>query len=276
MAGLSRGRAMDSARGLAYDRTAMTSNPSPAKTAAVLIVGDEILSGRIQDANLAYLAKRLGERGIPVREARVVADDEAAIVAAVNHLRAAYDYVFTSGGIGPTHDDITSASVAKAFGLAVVRDPEAMRRLEAHYDPGMINEARLGMADVPEGAVLIDNPVSAAPGFRVGNVHVLAGIPTVLQAMVDGILDGLDGGPPVVSRTVVCSLGEGDIAADLGAVQRRHPGVSIGSYPYFRRGLAGISLVVRGTDAAEIETAAAEIMEVAHRLGGAPRVSEEA
>jgi molybdenum cofactor synthesis domain-containing protein len=252
------------------------SSETPAgKTAAVVIIGDEILSGRIRDANLAYLARRLGEHGIAIREARVVRDEEAAVVGAVNALRAAHDYVFTSGGIGPTHDDITSGCVAKAFGLTLERNAEAVRRLAAHYEPGQLNESRLRMAEIPAGACLIDNPVSAAPGFCVGNVYVLAGIPAVLQAMVDGVVEGLAGGPPMLSRTVVCRLGEGDMAADLGVIQQRHPAVAIGSYPRFHKGQVGISLVVRGTDLAQIETAAAEIMEAAHRLGGAPQISDE-
>ena len=253
----------------------MTSNLGPAKTAAVLVIGDEILSGRTREANLPYLAERLGARGVPVVEARVVRDDAAAIMDAVNALRSRYAYVFTSGGIGPTHDDITSRCVAQAFGLPMERNAEAVRRLAAHYDPGQLNEARLTMADMPLGASLIDNPVSAAPGFRIENVYVLAGVPMVFQAMVDAIVGGLTGGPPLLSRTIVCRLGEGAIAADLGAIQGRYPAVSIGSYPYLRQGLVGVSLVVRGTDDAAIGGAVGEIVEAAHRLGGEPRTTDE-
>ena len=253
----------------------MTSNLDPAKTAAVLIIGDEILSGRTREANLSYLAERLGARGIPVVEARVVRDDSAAIIDAVNTLRIRYTYVFTSGGIGPTHDDITARCIAQAFGVPVERNAEAVRRLTAHYEPGQLNDARLTMADMPVGASLIDNPVSAAPGFRIENVHVLAGVPMVFQAMVDAIVGGLAGGPPLLGRTVVCRLGEGTIAADLAAIQARYPTVSIGSYPYLRQGLVGVSLVVRGTDDAAISGAVGEIVEAAHRLGGEPRTTDE-
>ena len=253
----------------------MTSNPDPSKTAAVLIIGDEILSGRTREANLSYVAGRLGERGIPVVEARVVRDDRAAIIDAVNALRARYDYVFTSGGIGPTHDDITAACIAEAFGLPIGRNAEAVRRLTAHYDPDQLNEARLGMADMPVGVDLIDNPVSAAPGFRIENVYVLAGVPMVLQAMVDAIVGALAGGPPLLSRTIVCRLGEGTLAADMTAVQKRYPAVSIGSYPYLRHGLVGVSVVVRGIDQTAMDAAADEIVEAARRLGGEPQTTEE-
>lgn len=239
-------------------------------TAALLIVGNEILSGRTVDANLPYLAKRLNELGIRLKEARVVADTEPAIVKAVNELRAAHDYVFTTGGIGPTHDDITSGSVAKAFGTVLERNPEAVRRLEAHYKPGMLNEARLRMAEVPVGAVLIDNPVSTAPGFRLGNVFVMAGVPRIMQAMFEGIAPTLTGGKPVISRSVSCTLGEGALAKGLGEIQARHADVDIGSYPYYRVGGFGVSLVARGTDAAKLETVAQEIAALIVSLGGSP------
>ncbi|HSK39399.1 MAG TPA: competence/damage-inducible protein A, partial [Arenibaculum sp.] len=189
-------------------------------TAAVIVIGNEILSGRTQDANLGYMARRLTELGIRLREARVIADDPDEIVAAVNALRSRYDHVFTTGGIGPTHDDITSGCVAKAFGVELERNAEAVRRLEAHYgDPSMLNAARLRMAEIPVGATLIDNPVSAAPGFRIGNVHVLAGVPSIMRAMFDGIAPGLRGGPPIHARTVSCALAEGTLAEGLGALQ---------------------------------------------------------
>ncbi len=162
-------------------------------TAAVIVIGNEILSGRTHDANLPYLARSLNTVGIRVMEARVIADDEGAIVSAVNACRAAYDHVFTTGGIGPTHDDITSAAVARAFNVALVRDPQAVSLLTHHYAAADLNEARLKMAEVPEGASLIDNPVSAAPGFRIDNVWVLPGVPRILQAMVDGLTAGLQG-----------------------------------------------------------------------------------
>ncbi len=239
-------------------------------TAALLIVGNEILSGRTTDANLPYLAKRLNELGIRLREVRVVADVEAEIVKGVNELRGAYDYVFTTGGIGPTHDDITSGCVAKAFGTVLERNPEAVRRLEAHYKPGMLNEARLRMAEVPVGAQLIDNPVSTAPGFRLGNVFVMAGVPRIMQAMFEGIAPTLTGGKPVLSRSVSCTLGEGALAKGLGEIQARHADIDIGSYPYYRVGGFGVSLVARGTDPAMLETVAQEIAALIASLGGSP------
>lgn len=243
-------------------------------TAAVLIVGNEILSGRTKDANLPHIAEKLGGIGIVVREARVVADVEEAIVAAVNELRARYTYVFTTGGIGPTHDDITSECVAKAFGVALERHPDAVARLERHYgDPRQLTEARLRMANIPAGGELIDNPISAAPGFRIGNVFVMAGVPSIMQAMLDGILPRLVGGPPIHARTVSCGLAEGHLAADLGALQQRYPQLEIGSYPYFRRGDFGVSLVLRGTDEVMLEQATEELSGIVRRLGGMPTVT---
>ncbi len=239
-------------------------------TAALLVIGDEILSGRTRDANLPFLAGRLNEHGIRLREARVVPDDEAEIVAAVDALRRRYDYVFTSGGIGPTHDDITAASIAKAFGRPLVRHPEAVRRLEAYYPPGQLNAARLRMTEMPEGADPIDNPISAAPGFRIENVFVLAGVPVILQAMVDGLAPGLAGGTPVRSRTITCALAEGTLAEGLTAIQQRHAAVAIGSYPYFRAGMIATSLVLRGTDPVALAAAAEEVGALIRSLGGEP------
>ena len=172
-------------------------------TACVLVIGNEILSGRTKDANLAWLAVELNKLGVRLMEARVIPDVEETIVATLNEVRARFDYVFTTGGIGPTHDDITAACVARAFAVPLVRNPEAVRRLQAHYaNPADLNEARLRMANAPEGATLIDNPVSKAPGFRIGNVHVMAGIPVIMQAMFDGIRHTLVGGSPMLSRTI--------------------------------------------------------------------------
>lgn len=239
-------------------------------TACLLIIGNEILSGRTTDANLPYLAKRLNELGIRLKEVRVVSDSEPAIVKAVNETRAEYDYIFTTGGIGPTHDDITSGCVAKAFGVALERHPEAVARLERHYPPGGLNEARLRMAEIPRGATLIDNPVSTAPGFRIGNVHVMAGVPRIMQAMFEGIAHTLVGGKPALSRSVSCTLGEGILAKGLGEIQNRHPDFDIGSYPYYRIGGFGVSLVARGTDAAELDAIAEEIAQMIRSLGGTP------
>ncbi|MEA2780575.1 MAG: hypothetical protein QOK29_2119 [Rhodospirillaceae bacterium] len=245
-------------------------------TAAVLIIGNEILSGRTKDANLGYIAEELSRLGIRLREARVIADIEEEIVAAVNELRRRYDYIFTTGGIGPTHDDITAASVAKAFGLRLILDPRARAMLERNYPPGGLNEARLRMAHVPEGAELIENPVSAAPGFRIGNVFVMAGVPSIMQAMFDGLKHRLIGGKPVLSRTVSAFLGEGIIAAGLGSLQQRYPELEIGSYPFFRQGRYGASFVLRGTERALIDAAAGELGKLIHELGAEPIEGEPA
>jgi molybdenum cofactor synthesis domain-containing protein len=237
-------------------------------TAAVLVIGDEILSGRTKDANMGFLAERLTELGIRLREARVVPDMPEEIVAAINALRARYDHVFTTGGIGPTHDDITAECIARAFGVPLLRHPDAVRRLEAHYEAGQLNEARLRMANVPEGGTLIDNPVSAAPGFRIGNVYVMAGVPRIMQAMFDGIAPTLAGGDKVLSRTVTCDLGEGVIAAGLGAIAAVYPELSVGSYPYFRAGKFGTSLVLRGTDAERLSSATEAVRSLVVSLGG--------
>ena len=251
--------------------------PDPATlnpTAAVLIIGNEILSGRTKDANLPHIAEKLGGIGIRLREARVVPDVEEEIIAALDALRARYSYVFTTGGIGPTHDDITSACVAKAFGVALERNPEAVARLERHYgDPSKLNEARLRMANIPAGATLVDNPISAAPGFQIGNVFVMAGVPNIMQAMLDGVLPRLQGGPALHARTVACELAEGRIAEDLGALQDRYPDLEIGSYPYFRNGFFGVSLVLRGTDEPRLEAATEELAGIVRRLGGTPNVT---
>jgi molybdenum cofactor synthesis domain-containing protein len=239
-------------------------------TAAVVIVGNEILSGRTRDTNLPYLATELGKLGIRLAEARVIPDLEAEIVGAVNECRRRHDYVFTTGGIGPTHDDITSPSVAKAFGVAVRRDARAVALLEGHYGPGQLNAARLRMTEIPEGASLIDNPVSLAPGFRIENVFVLAGVPDIMRAMFDGLKHQLLGGPPVISVTVAAYLAEGTIAKGLGELQQRHADLDIGSYPFFRGGRFGASFVLRGTDPLLIEAAAVELRALIRGLGAEP------
>lgn len=228
-------------------------------TAAVLIIGNEVLSGRTRDQNLPYLAEVLNGVGIRVVEARIIPDDRAMIAAAVNACRAAHDHVFTTGGIGPTHDDITADAIAFAFGRRLVRHPEAERLLRDHYRPDEINAARLKMADVPEGAVLIANPVSTAPGFQVENVYVLPGVPRIMQAMVDGLRHRLHGGRPMLSRTLAAFTTEGVIAAPLTLVQAAHPAVEIGSYPFVRGGRFGVSVVVRGTEAGQVDAAAAAV-----------------
>ena len=236
-------------------------------TAALVIIGNEILSGRTQDANLAFLATELNEVGIQLREVRVVPDAEADIVEAVNALRAKHDHVFTTGGIGPTHDDITSASIAKAMDVPYGRHPEAERRLLAYYPPEKVNPARMKMAETPEGAELIDNPVSVAPGFTIGNVHVLPGVPSILQAMWAGLKPRLKGGAVVQSKTITVLCPEGEIAKPLAEIQGRHPTVEIGSYPFTRQERFGTSLVLRSVDAAAIDAALAELQDHVHEHG---------
>ncbi len=229
----------------------------PNPTAAILIIGDEILSGRTRDANMHYLAGELTRIGIDLKEVRVVADETAAIVAAVNALRAAHTHVFTSGGIGPTHDDITTDAVAAAFGMALhVRD-DARAILAAHYDRAGLefNDARQRMARIPDGALLIDNPISAAPGFSLQNVHVMAGVPDIFRAMVASLLPRLTGGKPVLSQTLRIDRGEGMVAGPLGTLAAEFADLGFGSYPFIQNGAYGTNIVVRGTDAARIDAA---------------------
>ena len=240
-------------------------------TAAMLVIGNEILSGRTKDANLAWIAEQLAETGIRLMEARIVPDIEAAIVKAVNELRAAYDYVFTSGGIGPTHDDITADSVARAFGVGIDVDPRARAILDAHYPPGELTPARLRMARIPFGAALIENPVSKAPGFRIGNVHVMAGVPVIFREMFKSLRHGLIGGDPLISRAVGCPLPEGKIAEPLGALQQRYAEIDIGSYPFFRPGgRPGTTIVFRGVRRSELDAAAEEFKALVRSFGEEP------
>jgi molybdenum cofactor synthesis domain-containing protein len=240
-------------------------------TACLLIIGNEVLSGRTKDANLAFLGERLNELGVRMAEARVLPDDEAVIVETLNAVRAKFDYVFTTGGIGPTHDDITAACIAKAFGKKLIRHPDAVALFEKKYAIGELNEARLKMTEVPEGAVLVDNPVSQAPGFRIENVYVFAGIPRVMQAMFEGIKHELAGGARVLSRTVASHAKEGDLAAGLGALQNDYPDVEIGSYPFFSRdGQTGVRVVVRSPDRTEIDAVAERVRALVRAAGGEP------
>jgi molybdenum cofactor synthesis domain-containing protein len=233
----------------------------PNPTAAMIVIGDEILSGRTRDSNMHYLAGELNRHGIDLREVRIVADDRAAIVAAVNALRAAVTHVFTSGGIGPTHDDITAEAVAAAFGVPISVRDDARAILQAHYDRQGIelNEARLRMARIPDGATLIDNPVSAAPGFMLGNVHVMAGVPQVFEAMVASVIPTLTGGAPLLSQSLRIDRGEGDIAGPLGVLADRYPALSIGSYPFVKDGVFGANIVIRGADGAQVDAAMTEL-----------------
>jgi len=224
------------------------SNNNKQKTASVIIIGNEILSGRTQDLNISYIGKNLEKLGIVLAEVIIIPDDEAIIIDKVKHYSENYDYVFTTGGIGPTHDDITAASIAKAFNVKLFRDPEAVACMERYYDPGTLTEARLKMADIPEGASLIDNPVSGAPAFQINNVFVLAGVPSIMQAMFDALVDRLVSGPPILTASVCTNLTESKLAEGMTKIQNQCEEVSIGSYPYFKRGKLGVNIVLRSID----------------------------
>jgi molybdenum cofactor synthesis domain-containing protein len=226
---------------------------SSAVTACVLIIGNEILSGRTQDTNLQHIALTLGQWGIQVREARVVPDVEEIIVDSVNEARNGFDYVFTTGGIGPTHDDITAECIAKAFAVPLVTHPEIARMLETRPAPPDVMAARMRMARVPEGASLVDNTTGGPPGFRIENVYVMAGIPGVMKAMLGSLEGKLKSGPVVRSRSVTAFLGESTIAQALAEIQEKFPDVDLGSYPFFRQERYGTSLVMRGTDEATLD-----------------------
>ena len=231
----------------------MTDSPRIWK-AALLVIGDEILSGRTQDKNGAQVAAWLNVQGIRLAEVRVVADDMAAIIEAVNALRARNDYLFTTGGIGPTHDDITVDAVAEAFGVGVVIHPDARAILERYYEPrGGLNEARLRMARVPDGANLIPNRMSGAPGIRIGNVFLMAGVPSITAGMLDALTGTLEGGLPVLSETIGSWVQESEVADLLRQTEQDHEGCAIGSYPFFREGRVGANFVIRSTDAAVLE-----------------------
>lgn len=243
-------------------------------TAALLVIGDEILSGRIQDRNLAPIATWLNLQGIRLAEARVVPDEAGRIAEAVNALRGSHDYLFTTGGIGPTHDDITVDAIARALGVPVVVHPAARAALEAHYaERGGVSEARLRMARVPEGAELIENPASGAPGIRVGNIFILAGVPHIAAMMLEALSGRLEGGRPLLSRTIGCWVPESEVADLLGETERAHQGCQIGSYPFFREGKVGANFVIRSTDEDALEACRDDLV---RRLGqaGLPAVAE--
>ena len=249
----------------------MPTNP----TACLLVIGNEVLSGRTQDANIKFIATGLGEIGIPLREVRVIPDVPDTIITTVNEVRARFDHVFTTGGIGPTHDDITSECVAAAFGVPWEPHPEAMARMERHYKPGEFNAARQRMATMPRGATLIDNAVSIAPGFTIGNVHVMAGVPRIMQSMFTWLAPQLAGGPPIVSRAVYAiGLLEGRVAEGLKAVQDRHPALDLGSYPFYRATGNGVALVAKGPDPADAEAAIAEVTTLITDMGLTPMPGE--
>ncbi|MEE4238186.1 MAG: competence/damage-inducible protein A [Anderseniella sp.] len=242
-------------------------------TAAVLLIGDEILSGRTKDANLGWIADWLTALGIDLKEARVVSDDEADIVAALNALRARYSYVFTTGGIGPTHDDITADAVARAFGVEIGHHPEAVAILREHFAARGLpeTEARMRMARIPDGAELIPNAVSKAPGFHIGNVFVMAGVPKIMHSMMEAITPKLTGGRKMLSRTVPLNLGEGDVAQRLKEIQQAHEGVMIGSYPFEKPdGRYGTNIVVRSRDEDRMNAAADEVEKIPAEINASP------
>lgn len=236
-------------------------------SAALVVIGDEILSGRTQDANVAYLAKWLNEEGVVLREVRIVADDTPAIVEAVNTLRMRCDYCFTTGGIGPTHDDITVDAVASAFDVDVVYHDEALQMLRDYFGEAELTEVRKRMARVPAGGDLIKNPMSGAPGVSKANVFMLAGIPGIMRGMLEGLRGVLAGAAPMQSGAVTVFAPESEMAERLGAIQGEHPEVSIGSYPFFRRGRIGAALVVRGVEPERIEPALVAIRAAAGAIG---------
>ena len=238
------------------------------KKAAVIIIGNEILSGRTQDQNISYIGRELEKLGIVLDEIIVIPDVEQTIIDKVKHYSENYDYVFTTGGIGPTHDDITTASIAKAFNVKLLRNPEAVSIMERYYEPGTLTEARLKMADIPEGASLVDNPVSGAPAYQIENVFVLAGVPKIMQAMFDSLVDRLNGGPPILTASVCTNLTESKLAEGMTKIQNECEAVSIGSYPYFKRGKLGVNIVLRSTDKQLLIRQLGSIKKLIEGIGG--------
>lgn len=240
-------------------------------TACAIVIGNEILSGRTQDVNLNYLAKALNELGVRLVEARVIPDIEQTIIDTVNECRARFDHVFTTGGIGPTHDDITAESIARAFGVGVVYHPDIEERIRRREAPPEVMQSRLLMARVPEGAALIDNPTGGPQGFQMANVYVLAGVPMVMQAMLGSLTKArLGGGDPVRSRSIGAHLGESTVAKALKEIQDRHPNVDLGSYPFYRQDGYGTNLVMRGTDDAELDEMKEEVRRMIVSFGAEP------
>jgi molybdenum cofactor synthesis domain-containing protein len=242
------------------------STPVKNVTAAVLVIGDELLSGRTKDTNVGHIAETMTSIGVDLREVRFVPDIEEEIVAALNALRARYTYVFTTGGIGPTHDDITADAVAKAFGVGIDRDPRAVALLKERFTGGDLNEARLRMARIPDGAELVVNPVSKAPGFWIGNVIVMAGVPSIMRAMLDHVVPQLKTGAKTLSETIDGGLKEGDIATDLREIAKNHPDTTIGSYPYMTEKGFGTRVVVRSRDASSLAAATADVEAMTQRI----------
>jgi molybdenum cofactor synthesis domain-containing protein len=249
--------------------------PANNPTACLLVIGNEVLSGRTQDANIRFLAVELGELGIPLREVRVIPDIAQTIVDTVNEVRRKFTYVFTTGGIGPTHDDITSECIAAAFGVPWEPHPVAFARMERAYKPGEFNAARQRMGTMPRGAALIDNAMSVAPGFQMENVYVMAGVPRVMQSMFDWLAPRLQGGARIESRSVhTIGLGEGLIAQGLTDIQNRYPDIDLGSYPFYRPTGNGVTLVAKGTNAEDAEKCIAEVTTLIVNLGRTPLPGE--
>jgi len=240
-------------------------------SAALVIIGNEILAGRTHDTNTPWIAERLTDYGIVLGEVRVISDVEEEIIFSVNELRKKFDYVFTTGGIGPTHDDITAESIAKAFGKELVRDERAFQMLEEHYGIEELTPPRAKMSLIPMGAKLIPNPVTAAPGFIIENVYVMAGVPRIMQAMFDHLLGMIKAGKPILSNTVACNLSESTVATDLTVLQEQYPDVQLGSYPHYRGGVLGLSLVLRATNKKNLENATERLIEIIKEHGDEPR-----
>ena len=245
--------------------------PQEEVTAALLVIGDEILSGRTKDKNVGFVADHCNEIGIRLKEVRIVADDESAIIVALNELRRAYTYVFTTGGIGPTHDDITANSVARAFGVPIDVDQRAVALLRERYAEADLTPVRLRMARIPEGAELIENSVSKAPGFKIDNVIVMAGVPAIMEAMLLAVTPRLKTGPKLLSVSIRVNAPEGQIAAPLASCQRAFPDVAMGSYPFFENGRSGTNLVLSTTEEGRLRLAKADLIA---RLGPKLTVSE--
>jgi len=237
-------------------------------TAALIVIGNEILSGRTQDKNLAFLGQQLEQIGIQLRECRVIPDVEATIINTVKELKDTFTYVFTTGGIGPTHDDITAAAIARCFGTPLSRNQEAVEMMKQYYHGKEISEARLKMADIPDNAILIANPVSGAPGFQLENVFVLPGVPAIMQAMFAGIVDRLTGGDPVLTVNIITNLSESHFAKQLTVIQEKYSDISIGSYPFYRNGRPGVNLVLRSTDTEKLDVVKHKVGELINELGG--------
>ena len=236
------------------------------RQASLIIIGDEILSGRTEDKNLAYLANWLGKIGINLSEVRVILDDEEAIIMAVNNLRKKYDYVFTTGGIGPTHDDITTESVAKAFGVETRIDDNALEKMQEFLAGKELTEPLLKMLHIPEGGELIYSPATKAPGYKIGNVFVMAGIPKIMQGMLEGMYDYLEKGDVVHSKSLEIMIGESFFAEDLTKIQKQCPHVSVGSYPFSKDGVYGATIVLRSTQESELNSCEVLVKELIARL----------